>query len=56
MDEGMSVAVGPSPAEVGNEIGEHRQRAHDAEPTGRDRAVTIIEATLLALRKEWLAK
>jgi hypothetical protein len=43
------VAEGLSPAEVGKEIAEHRERAHAAgEQTGRDRAVTIVEAALLA--------
>ena len=43
------MAEGLSPAEVGKEIAEHRERSHAAgEQTGRDRAVTIIEAALLA--------
>jgi hypothetical protein len=43
------VAEGLSPAEVGKEIGEHRERAHAAGAhTGRDRVVTIVEAALLA--------
>jgi len=44
------VAEGLSPAEVGKEIGEHRERSHAAgEQTGRDRVLTIVEATLLAV-------
>jgi hypothetical protein len=43
------MAEGLSPAEVGKEISEHRERSHAAdEQTGRDRVVTIIEAALLA--------
>jgi hypothetical protein len=42
-----------SPSEVGKEIAEHRTRAavngRAAESTGRDRVITIIEATLLAV-------
>ena len=44
---------GLSPSEVGKEIAEHRTRAADngpaAERTGRDRLITIVEATLLAV-------
>jgi len=43
------VAEGLSPAEVGKEIAEHRERAHGTHAhTGRDRVVTIVEAALLA--------
>ena len=43
------MAEGLSPAEVGKEIAEHRERSHAAGAhTGRDRVVTIIEAALLA--------
>jgi hypothetical protein len=41
---------GLSPSEVGHEIAEHqRHAAEHGEATGRDRLVTIIEATLLAI-------
>lgn len=44
---------GLSPSEVGKEIAEHRARAAKngpaAESTGRDRLITIVEATLLAV-------
>lgn len=43
------MAEGLSSAEVGKEIAEHRERSHGTEQTGRDRMVTIIEATLLAI-------
>lgn len=44
------MAEGLGPAEVGKEISEHRERSHAAgEQTGRDRVVTIVEASLLAL-------
>ena len=44
------MAEGLSSAEVGKEIGEHRERAHaTGEQTGRDRVITIVEATLLAV-------
>jgi hypothetical protein len=43
------MAEGLSPAEVGKEISEHRERSDAAdEQTGRDRVITIIEAALLA--------
>ena len=41
---------GLSPSEVGHEIAEHKRHASEhGEATGRDRVVTIIEATLLAV-------
>jgi hypothetical protein len=41
---------GLSPGEVGKEIAEHREQAHDqGEATGRDRVITIVEALLLAV-------
>ncbi len=40
---------GLSPSEVGKEIAEHKHHHGDEEATGRDRLVTIIEATLLAV-------
>ncbi len=43
------MSEGLSPAEVGKEIAEHRERSAHEEATGRDRAMTIIEAALLAL-------
>jgi hypothetical protein len=47
------VPEGLPPSEVGKEIAEHRARAAEkgpaAEHTGRDRLITIVEATLLAV-------
>jgi hypothetical protein len=44
------MAEGLSPVEVGKEIGEHRNRhAGDAETHRGDRAISIVEAVLLAL-------
>jgi hypothetical protein len=47
------VPEGLSPGEVGKEIAEHRTRAAEKAPaahaTGRDRLITIVEATLLAV-------
>jgi hypothetical protein len=42
------VAEGLSPAEVGKEIGEHHRDHSDAQEK-RDRAITIVEAVLLAI-------
>jgi hypothetical protein len=41
------VAEGLSAAEVGKEIGDHQRHAHAVE--ARDRAITIVEAALLAI-------
>ncbi len=43
------MAEGLSPAEVGKEIREHKERAETEEDTGRARAITIVEAVLLAV-------
>jgi hypothetical protein len=44
------MAEGLSTSEVAKEISEHHEHAHAAgEPSGRDRLITIIEATLLAV-------
>ncbi len=40
--------AGLGAAEVGEKIAEHREHAMHAQPTGRDRIITIIEAALLA--------
>ncbi len=40
---------GLSPSEVGKEIAEHKHHHAEGEATGRDRTITIIEASLLAV-------
>jgi hypothetical protein len=40
--------AGLGAAEVGEKIAEHREHSIHAQPTGRDRIITIIEAALLA--------
>ncbi len=40
--------AGLGAAEVGEKIAEHREHSMHAQPTGRDRIITIIEAALLA--------
>jgi hypothetical protein len=43
------VAEGLGPGEVGKEIAHHAQHAGRAEASGRDRVITIVEASLLAI-------
>ena len=46
--------AGLGAAEVGEKIAEHREHSMHAQPTGRDRIITIIEAALLAVgRARW---